>query len=74
MQPAALPLAASVGRTFQWRSLEFILGTVLTGVMLALVLFSVWIFPDRGSAMDGRPAEPALHPVEPRAGNRPAGP
>lgn len=52
MQPAALPLAASVGRSFQWRSLEFILGTLLTGVMLALVLFSVWIFPDRGAAMD----------------------
>lgn len=39
-------------RTFQWRSLEFILGTVLTGVMLVLVLTSVWVFPDRGSAMD----------------------
>jgi peptide/nickel transport system permease protein len=50
MQPAALPLP--IGRTFQWRSLEFILGAVLTGVMLLLVLFSVWIFPDRGSAMD----------------------
>jgi peptide/nickel transport system permease protein len=52
MQPATLPLASANGRAFQWRSLEFILGTVLTGVMLALVLFSVWIFPDRGSAMD----------------------
>ena len=52
MQPATLPLAAANGRAFQWRSLEFILGTVLTGVMLALVLFSIWIFPDRGSAMD----------------------
>lgn len=50
MQPAALPLP--VGRSFQWRSLEFILGALLTGVMLLLVLFSVWIFPDRGSAMD----------------------
>lgn len=40
------------GRTFQWRSLEFILGAVLTGAMLALVLTSVWIFPDRGSVMD----------------------
>ena len=39
-------------RAFQWRSLEFILGAVLTGAMLALVLTSVCIFPDRGSAMD----------------------
>jgi len=52
MQPAIAPLASAGGRSFQWRSLEFILGTVLTGAMLALVLFSVWIFPDRGSAMD----------------------
>jgi peptide/nickel transport system permease protein len=52
MQPAALPLVAPAGRPFQWRSLEFILGTALTGVMLALVLCSVWIFPDRGFAMD----------------------
>ncbi|HMA08109.1 MAG TPA: ABC transporter permease [Ramlibacter sp.] len=52
MQPATLPLSSANGRAFQWRSLEFVLGTVLTGVMLALVLFSVWIFPDRGSAMD----------------------
>ncbi len=48
--PAPAPAAASRG--WQWRSLEFILGAVLTGVMLALVLLSVWIFPDRGSAMD----------------------
>lgn len=52
MQPATLPLAPANGRPLQWRSLEFILGTVLTGVMLTLVLFSVWIFPDRGFAMD----------------------
>ena len=52
MQPASLPLSSANARAFQWRSLEFILGTVLTGVMLTLVLFSVWIFPDRGSAMD----------------------
>jgi len=52
MQPAALPLAVGGARTFQWRSLEFILGTVLTGIMVALVLFSPWLFPDRGSAMD----------------------
>ena len=52
MQPAVLPNAAPTGRAFQWRSLEFILGALLTGVMLVLVLFSVWIFPDRGAAMD----------------------
>jgi peptide/nickel transport system permease protein len=53
MQPASsLPIAIAGARSFQWRSLEFILGTLLTGVMLLLVLFSVWIFPDRGSAMD----------------------
>ncbi len=51
MQPAPLPFVAGA-RSFQWRSLEFILGTLLTGVMLLLVVFSVWIFPDRGSAMD----------------------
>ena len=52
MQPAVLPLAVGGARTFQWRSLEFILGTVLTGVMVTLVLFSPWLFPDRGAAMD----------------------
>jgi peptide/nickel transport system permease protein len=52
MQSTALSVPASAGRAFQWRSLEFILGTLLTGVMLALVLLSVWIFPDRGAAMD----------------------
>jgi peptide/nickel transport system permease protein len=51
MQPAVLP-AAATGRAFQWRSLEFILGALLTGVMVLLVLFSPWLFPDRGSAMD----------------------
>lgn len=47
---AALPVPAA--RSVQWRSLEFILGTALTGAMLALVLLSVWLFPDRGSLMD----------------------
>jgi peptide/nickel transport system permease protein len=47
----ALPATAPV-RAMQWRSLEFILGAVLTGAMLTLVLLSVWIFPDRGSLMD----------------------
>lgn len=52
MQPAVLPTPAASGRAIQWRSLEFILGALLTGVMLALVLLSPWLFPDRGSAMD----------------------
>lgn len=43
---------APASRSLQWRSLEFILGALLTGAMLLLVLLSVWIFPDRGSAMD----------------------
>ena len=47
----ALPVTAPV-RAMQWRSLEFILGALLTGVMFTLVLLSVWIFPDRGSLMD----------------------
>lgn len=46
------PIAAPVSRSLQWRSLEFMLGALLTGVMLLLVLLSVWLFPDRGSAMD----------------------
>jgi peptide/nickel transport system permease protein len=45
-------VGAPASRWRQWRSLEFILGAVLTGAMLLLVLLSVWIFPDRGSAMD----------------------
>jgi peptide/nickel transport system permease protein len=52
----------------QWRSLEFILGALLTGVMLTLVLLSVWIFPDRGSLMDlasrlARPFTEWAHPL-----------
>jgi peptide/nickel transport system permease protein len=35
-----------------WRSLEFVVGGLLTGLMCLLVLLSPWIFPDRGSAMD----------------------
>ena len=45
-------LSTVAPRAMQWRSLEFILGTLLTGLMLALVLLSVWLFPDRGSLMD----------------------
>ncbi|MDD2178198.1 ABC transporter permease [Acidovorax sp. D2M1] len=48
--PAAAPVQTSRG--MQWRSLEFVLGVVLTGSMLLLVLCSVWIFPDGGAAMD----------------------
>jgi len=53
---------AAATRSMQWRSLEFILGALLTGIMLALVLLSVWIFPDRGSLMDlsARLTEPFL--------------
>ena len=47
----ALP-ATAPARAMQWRSLEFILGALLTGAMFTLVLLSVWIFPDRGSLMD----------------------
>ncbi len=52
MPPAVISIQAAASRSWKWRSLEFVLGAVLTGVMLALVLLSVWIFPDRGSAMD----------------------
>lgn len=52
MQPATLSIVAPGSRGLQWRSLEFILGALLTGVMLTLVLLSVVLFPDRGSAMD----------------------
>ena len=47
----------------QWRSLEFVLGALLSGVMLTLVLTSVWIFPDRGSLMDlaARLSQPFAH-------------
>jgi peptide/nickel transport system permease protein len=52
MQAPALDAPLKTSRAFQWRSLEFILGVVLTGTMITLVLLSVWIFPDGGSAMD----------------------
>jgi peptide/nickel transport system permease protein len=51
MQPAVLS-AAPASRSLHWRSLEFVLGALLTGAMVALVLVSPWLFPDRGSAMD----------------------
>ncbi len=55
--PTSVPASASTAvkpsrHGSPWRSLEFVLGAGLTGSMLLLVLFSVWIFPDRGAAMD----------------------
>lgn len=60
-------LLAPASRSMQWRSLEFILGALLTGAMMLLVLLSVWIFPDRGSLMDlaARLAEPFTNWVHP---------
>ncbi|MBY0412203.1 MAG: ABC transporter permease [Burkholderiaceae bacterium] len=57
MQPTASPTALVAAppppsRSMQWRSLEFVLGVVLTGTMLLLVLCSVWIFPEGGTTMD----------------------
>jgi peptide/nickel transport system permease protein len=56
MQPvtpvvATLP-AASPQPALPWRSPEFLVGVLLTGLMCLLVLLSPLIFPDRGSAMD----------------------
>ncbi|HEX5285350.1 MAG TPA: ABC transporter permease [Polaromonas sp.] len=64
MQTAVL---APASRSMQWRSLEFILGALLTGAMMLLVLLSVWIFPDRGSLMDlaARLTEPFTNWVHP---------
>ena len=36
----------------RYRSLEFVLGAALTGVMIVLVLTSGWLFPDGGESMD----------------------
>jgi peptide/nickel transport system permease protein len=36
----------------RFRSLEFVLGVVLTGVMVVAVLLSGWLFPDGGEGMD----------------------
>jgi peptide/nickel transport system permease protein len=52
MSVPALNLPPEARRAPRWRSLEFILGVLLTGAMVVLVLLSPWIFPDRGSAMD----------------------
>jgi peptide/nickel transport system permease protein len=61
-------LTTPASRPLEWRSLEFILGALLTGAMLLLVLLSVWIFPDRGSLMNlaARLTEPFVtwaHPM-----------
>ena len=52
MQAPAIDLPQKTARTMQWRSLEFILGVLLTGSMVTLVLLSPWLFPDGGAAMD----------------------
>lgn len=59
--------SAAATRSLQWRSLEFILGALLTGLMLLLVLLSAWIFPDRGSLMDlaARLTEPFINWAHP---------
>lgn len=47
--------AAGAGKRSAWRhlrSLEFVLGVVLTALMVLAVLFSGWLFPDGGEAMD----------------------
>ena len=63
--PSSAPALAS--RPMQWRSLEFVLGALLTGLMLALVLLSVGLVPDRGSLMDlsARLTEPFLTWAQP---------
>ena len=42
-------VSAGIGRK---RSLELVLGLLLTGSLLTLVLLSGWIFPDEGTSMD----------------------
>jgi peptide/nickel transport system permease protein len=71
MQAKAVDLSqkAPLGvRTMQWRSLEFILGVLLTGTMVTLVLLSPLLFPEGGSAMDlgarlTRPFTTWAHPL-----------
>ena len=52
MSTAAPLLVAAPARQRPWRSLEFIVGGLLTGLMVLLVVFSPLLFPDRGAAMD----------------------
>ncbi|WZB61265.1 hypothetical protein WJ970_28120 [Achromobacter xylosoxidans] len=54
----------------RYRSLEFVLGACLTGVMILLVLASGWLFPDGGESMDlaarlTAPFASAAHPSAP---------
>ena len=53
--PAANPVASPTPRSLRWRhlrSLEFIVGVVLTVTMILLALISPLIFPDQGTRMD----------------------
>jgi len=52
MSTIAPPLAAAPARSLPWKSLEFVVGGLLTGLMVLLVLVSPLLFPDRGSSMD----------------------
>ena len=52
MQPAFPALPGAPRRALPWRSLEFVVGGLLTAVIVLLVVFSPLIFPDRGAAMD----------------------
>jgi peptide/nickel transport system permease protein len=68
MQASTIELPQRTSRAMQWRSLEFILGVLLTGSMVTLVLLSPWLFPDGGSAMDlgarlTRPFTSWAHPL-----------
>ena len=46
------PAAPKAAKPRSHRSLEFVLGACLTGVMILLVLASGWLFPDGGESMD----------------------
>jgi peptide/nickel transport system permease protein len=68
MQSSTIELPQRTSRAMQWRSLEFILGVLLSGSMVTLVLLSPWLFPDGGSAMDlgarlTRPFTSWAHPL-----------
>jgi peptide/nickel transport system permease protein len=68
MQAPAIDHPQKTSRKLQWRSLEFILGVLLTGTMVTLVLISPWLFPEGGAAMDlgarlTRPFTTWAHPL-----------
>ncbi len=52
MPPAVISIQAAASRSWKWRSLEFVLGAVLTGVMLALVLLLLIVW---WTMFSGRP-------------------